>query len=104
MSVSVSRELVEVMEARLVAPVKLVQPVPWLPITQEGWHESRPCPFVCMYMCVRVCDVRPVRMHMDLDSNMRMVGKRYPYYAKYTVSFVHVRMGNLLSRKYFHSM
>ena len=44
--------------------------------------------------------VRPVRMHMDLDSNMRMVGKRYPYYAKYTVSFVHVRMGNLLSRKY----
>ena len=35
-------------------------------------------------MCV--CGGRPVRMHMDLDSNMRMAGKRYPYYAKYTVS------------------
>uniref|UniRef100_A0A1X7SRR4 Aldehyde oxidase/xanthine dehydrogenase first molybdopterin binding domain-containing protein n=1 Tax=Amphimedon queenslandica TaxID=400682 RepID=A0A1X7SRR4_AMPQE len=28
---------------------------------------------------------RPVRLHMDLESNMKMVGKRYPYYAKYTV-------------------
>ena len=53
-SVSVSRELVEVMEARLLAPVKLVQPVPWLPITQEGWHESRPCPHVCVHVCIPV--------------------------------------------------
>ena len=28
---------------------------------------------------------RPVRMHMDLDSNMKVVGKRWPYYATYTV-------------------
>ena len=46
------------------------------------------CTCVCLFVCV--CAVRPVRMHMDLDSNMRMVGKRYPYYAKYTVSFVNV--------------
>ena len=24
-------------------------------------------------------------MHMDLDTNMKMVGKRYPYYASYKV-------------------
>ena len=29
---------------------------------------------------------RPVRMHMDIDTNMRMIGKRFPYYAKYSVS------------------
>ncbi|XP_019856500.1 PREDICTED: xanthine dehydrogenase/oxidase-like [Amphimedon queenslandica] len=28
---------------------------------------------------------RPVRLHMDLETNMKMIGKRYPYYAKYTV-------------------
>jgi xanthine dehydrogenase/oxidase len=28
---------------------------------------------------------RPVRMHMDLETNMKMVGKRYPYYCQYTV-------------------
>lgn len=27
---------------------------------------------------------RPVRMHMDLETNMKSVGKRFPYYAKYT--------------------
>ena len=29
---------------------------------------------------------RPVRIHMDIDSNMKMIGKRIPYYATYTVS------------------
>ena len=29
-------------------------------------------------------------MHMDLETNMKNVGKRYPYYAKYSVStFLH---------------
>lgn len=28
---------------------------------------------------------RPVRMHMDIDTNMKMVGKRFPYYASYTI-------------------
>ena len=27
-------------------------------------------------------------MHMDLETNMKNVGKRFPYYAKYTVSYV----------------
>jgi len=31
--------------------------------------------------------IRPVRLHMNLDSNMKMVGKRFPYYASYQVSF-----------------
>ena len=26
-------------------------------------------------------------MHMDIDTNMKMVGKRFPHYASYTVSF-----------------
>ena len=25
-------------------------------------------------------------MHMDIETNMRMIGKRFPYYATYTVS------------------
>ncbi len=25
-------------------------------------------------------------MHIDLDTNMKSIGKRFPYYAKYTVS------------------
>ena len=29
---------------------------------------------------------RPVRMHLDIDTNMKMVGKRFPYLAQYTVS------------------
>ena len=29
--------------------------------------------------------LRPVRMHMDIDSNMEMVGKRFPYYTQYEV-------------------
>ena len=29
---------------------------------------------------------RPVRMHMDLQTNMNSIGKRCPYYAKYSVS------------------
>ena len=29
--------------------------------------------------------LRPVRMHMDIDSNMEMVGKRFPYYTEYQV-------------------
>jgi len=28
---------------------------------------------------------RPVRMHLDIDTNMKMVGKRFPFYATYTV-------------------
>lgn len=28
---------------------------------------------------------RPVRMHLDIDTNMKMIGKRFPYYATYTV-------------------
>lgn len=30
---------------------------------------------------------RPVRMHMDLETNMKMVGKRYPFLATYQVGF-----------------
>ncbi|XP_065894835.1 uncharacterized protein [Dysidea avara] len=30
---------------------------------------------------------RPVKLHMDLDSNMKMVGKRFPYYATYQAGF-----------------
>ena len=82
------RELLEVMELRYLAPVRLVQLVPWVPTTLKGWQESR-LHILCVYMCICVCSVRPVRMHMDLDSNMKMVGKRYPY-AKYTVSLVYL--------------
>ena len=32
-----------------------------------------------------VCHYRPVRMHMDLDTNMKLIGKRYPYLATYEV-------------------
>lgn len=34
---------------------------------------------------------RPVRMHLDIDTNMKMIGKRIPYYATFTVSgeYVH---------------
>ena len=28
---------------------------------------------------------RPVRIHMDIDSNMKMIGKRYPYLVQYQV-------------------
>ena len=28
---------------------------------------------------------RPVRMHMDIDTNMQMVGKRFPFYAQFKV-------------------
>ena len=28
---------------------------------------------------------RPVRMHMDIDTNMQMIGKREPYYATFKV-------------------
>ena len=38
------------------------------------------------YMYFMCLNFRPVRLHMDLESNMKMVGKRFPYYAKYTVS------------------
>ena len=31
---------------------------------------------------------RPVRMHMDLERNMKMVGKRFPYVAHYKVGRV----------------
>ena len=37
-----------------------------------------------MRFCFSLC--RPVRMHMDIDSNMKMIGKRIPYYATFTVS------------------
>ncbi|XP_065883616.1 xanthine dehydrogenase-like isoform X2 [Dysidea avara] len=30
---------------------------------------------------------RPVKIHMDIDSNMKMVGKRFPYYATYQAGF-----------------
>ncbi|CAI8020059.1 Xanthine dehydrogenase/oxidase [Geodia barretti] len=28
---------------------------------------------------------RPVRMHLDIDTNMKMIGKRIPYYATFTI-------------------
>ncbi len=28
---------------------------------------------------------RPVKMHMDLETNMKLVGKRFPYLATYQV-------------------
>ena len=38
----------------------------------------------CSFILVFV--YRPVRMHMDLETNMSSVGKRFPYVAKYSVS------------------
>lgn len=29
--------------------------------------------------------LRPVRMHMDIDTNMKLIGKRFPYLATYKV-------------------
>lgn len=37
------------------------------------------------------CTSRPVGMHLDLDTNMRLVGKRFPYLATYQVSPHHLR-------------
>lgn len=31
---------------------------------------------------------RPVRMHMDIDTNMQMVGKRFPFYAQFKVILI----------------
>ena len=45
-----------------------------------------------MYMCLFVN--RPVRLHMDLETNMKMIGKRYPFYAKYTVRAIDLLMKN----------
>ena len=33
-----------------------------------------------------LCYARPVKIHLDLDTNMKMVGKRFPYYASYKVT------------------
>ena len=30
---------------------------------------------------------RPVKIHLDIDTNMKMVGKRFPYYATYKVNY-----------------
>ena len=30
---------------------------------------------------------RPVKIHLDIDTNMKMVGKRFPYYASYKVNY-----------------
>ena len=35
-----------------------------------------------MYVCCR-----PVRMHMDLETNMKTIGKRYPFYTTYEVCY-----------------
>ncbi len=36
------------------------------------------------YNYVMLC--RPVGMHLDLDTNMRLLGKRFPYLATYQVT------------------
>ena len=41
---------------------------------------------LCKQCIPIVSSNRPVRMHLDIDTNMKMIGKRFPYYATYTVS------------------
>ena len=44
------------------------------------------------FLCVAPSTAdRPVRMHMDLDTNMKMLGKRYPYLATYQV-YTHMQI------------
>lgn len=57
-------------------------------LCNEEVHPEQPLCF-CMYTFI-LCfvNIRPVRMHMDLDTNMRMIGKRYPFFATYKVGIV----------------
>ena len=44
----------------------------------------------CCILYISVCFLipRPVRMHMDIDTNMQMVGKRFPFYAQFKVILI----------------
>ena len=35
-------------------------------------------------------------MHMDIDTNMQMIGKREPYYATFTVRIVIITTGEFI--------
>ena len=41
--------------------------------------------FVCTVLKLYFVHYRPVRLRMNLKTNMEMVGKRFPYWAKYKV-------------------
>ena len=62
-------------------PTGLPPHVGWQPMPLEGNCVSYSTVGELLSPCSR-----PVRMHMDIDTNMKMIGKRIPYYATFTVS------------------
>ena len=55
---------------------------------------------LCKQCIPIVSSNRPVRMHLDIDTNMKMIGKRFPYYATYTVSQLASQRAVLQSTKF----
>ena len=68
--------------ARLSGQVSLLERVPLGPTLLDGnmYFEG------LLLNIINQLLYRPVRMHMDLQTNMNSIGKRCPYYAKYSVS------------------
>ena len=56
-----------------------------------GAHKTRRYGCICGRMHVKSLNqtlcCRPIRMHMDLETNMKMIGKRYSFIATYQVSY-----------------
>ena len=66
---------------------------------QQGGMYSQSVSFSLVIDDVMVVSCyRPVRMHMDLDTNMKLIGKRYPYLATYEVHTRCLLCGVLVSK------